>query len=147
VFWLSTPYPGIENTEDPSAMECTLIEEILKDPKKRKEIPDITTTTTEEAIQKLAKGKTPDHMGLTAEHLKKGGKTIANSKVVMETVLPLSLASFIPSVVTTAAFIGDVFAVNPRCIGFCTLVRVGSIWSLIILSNILPRTGVTVMPL
>jgi hypothetical protein len=32
-------------------MECTLIEEILKDPKKRKEIPDITTTTTEEAIQ------------------------------------------------------------------------------------------------
>jgi hypothetical protein len=34
---LSTPDPGIENTEDPSAMECTLIEEILKDPKKRKE--------------------------------------------------------------------------------------------------------------
>jgi hypothetical protein len=27
------------------------------------------------------------------------------------------------------------------------LVRVGSIWSLIILSNILPRTGVTAMPL
>ena len=51
-------------------MECTLIEEILKDPKKRKEIPDITTTTTEEAIQKLAKGKTPDHMGLTEEHFK-----------------------------------------------------------------------------
>jgi hypothetical protein len=47
-------------------MECTLIEEILKDPKKRKEISDITTTTTEEAIQKLAKGKAPDHMGLTA---------------------------------------------------------------------------------
>ena len=59
-------------------MECTLIEEILKDPKKRKEIPDITTTTTEQAIQKLAKGKAPDHMGLTAEHFKKGGKTIAN---------------------------------------------------------------------
>ena len=59
-------------------MECTLIEEILKDPKKRKEISDITTTTTEEAIQKLAKGKAPDHMGLTAEHFKKGGKTIAN---------------------------------------------------------------------
>ena len=75
---LSTPDPGIENTEDPSAMECTLIEEILKDPKKRKEIPDITTTTTEQAIQKLAKGKAPDHMGLTAEHFKKGGKTIAN---------------------------------------------------------------------
>jgi hypothetical protein len=52
-----------------------------------------------------------------------------------------------PPVVTTAAFIGDVFAVNPRCIGFCTLVRVGSIWSLIILSNILPRTRVTAMPL
>jgi hypothetical protein len=36
-------------------MECTLIEEILKDPKKRKEIPDITTTctTTEQAIQKV----------------------------------------------------------------------------------------------
>jgi hypothetical protein len=32
---LSTPDPGIENTEDPSAMECTVIEEILKDPKKR----------------------------------------------------------------------------------------------------------------
>jgi hypothetical protein len=61
---LSTPDPGIENTEDPSAMECTLIEEILKDPKKRKEIPDITTTTTEQAIQKLAKGKAPDHMSL-----------------------------------------------------------------------------------
>jgi hypothetical protein len=75
---LSTPDTGIENTEDPSAMECTLIEEILKDPKKRKEISDITTTTTEEAIQKLAKGKAPDHMGLTAEHFKKGGKTIAN---------------------------------------------------------------------
>jgi hypothetical protein len=59
--------------------------------------------------------------------------------------LPLSLASFIPSVVTIAAFIGDVFAVNPRCIGFCTLVRVGSIWSLIILSN--NRTGVTAIPL
>jgi hypothetical protein len=44
----------------------------------RKEIPDITTTTTEQAIQKLAKGKAPDHMGLTAEHFKKGGKTIAN---------------------------------------------------------------------
>jgi hypothetical protein len=71
---LSTPDPGIENTEDPSAMECTLIEEI-------------------------------------------------------------------------AALIGDVFTVNPRCIGFCTLVRVGSIWSLSILSNILPRTGVTAMPL
>jgi hypothetical protein len=39
--------------------------------KKRKEIPDITTTTAEEAIQKLAKGKAPGHMGLTAEHLKK----------------------------------------------------------------------------
>ena len=65
----------------------------------------------------------------------------------METVLPLSLASFIPSVATTAAFIGDVFSVNPRCIGFCTLVRVGSVWSLRILSNILPRTGVTAMPL
>jgi hypothetical protein len=59
-------------------MECTLIEEILKDPKKRKEIPDITTTTAEEAIQKLAKGKASDHMGLTAEHFKKGGQTIAN---------------------------------------------------------------------
>jgi hypothetical protein len=74
---LSTPDPGIENTEDPSAMECTLIDEILKDPKNRKEIPDITTTTTEQAIQKL-KVKAPDHMGLTAEHFKKGGKTIAN---------------------------------------------------------------------
>jgi hypothetical protein len=68
---LSTPDTGIENTEDPSAVECTLIEEILKDPKKRKEISDITTTTTEEAIQKLAKGKASDHMGLTAEYLKK----------------------------------------------------------------------------
>ena len=75
---LSTPDPGIENTEDTSAMECTLIEEILKDPKKRKEIPDITTTTAEEAIQKLANGKALDHMGLTAEHLKKGGQTIAS---------------------------------------------------------------------
>ena len=44
----------------------------------KKEERDITTTTTEEAIQKLAKGKAPDHMGLTAEHFKKGGKTIAN---------------------------------------------------------------------
>jgi hypothetical protein len=46
--------------------------------KKEERIPDITTTTTEQAIQKLAKGKAPDHMGLTAEHFKKGGKTIAN---------------------------------------------------------------------
>ena len=59
-------------------MECTLIEEILKDPKKRKEIPDITSTTTEEAIQKLAKGKASDHMGLTTEYLKKGRQTIVN---------------------------------------------------------------------
>lgn len=29
---LTTPDPGIENTEDPSALECTHIEEILKDP-------------------------------------------------------------------------------------------------------------------
>lgn len=75
---LSTPDPGMENTEDPSAMECTLIEEILKDPIKRKEIPEITTTTAEEAIQKLAKWKAPDHMGLTAEHFKKGGQTIVS---------------------------------------------------------------------
>jgi hypothetical protein len=37
----------------------------------KKEERDITTTTTEEAIQKLAKGKASDHMGLTAEYLKK----------------------------------------------------------------------------
>jgi hypothetical protein len=44
----------------------------------KKEERDITTTTTEEAIQKLAKGKASDHMGLTAEYLKKGRQTIVN---------------------------------------------------------------------
>jgi hypothetical protein len=63
---------------------------VFKDPKKRKEIPDITTTTTEQAIQKLAKGKAPDHMGLTAEHFKKGGKTIANYTAALLDSVPWS---------------------------------------------------------
>ena len=54
---LSTPDPGIENTEDPSAMECTLIEEILKDPKKRKESQILQLQQLSKQFRSLQKGK------------------------------------------------------------------------------------------
>ncbi|XP_062617044.1 uncharacterized protein LOC134278766 [Saccostrea cucullata] len=71
---LGTPDANQVNEE-----ECLLIKEILEDPEKRSEIPDITQMQVENAISKLANNKAPDHLGLTAEHLKKGGATIVNS--------------------------------------------------------------------
>ena len=57
-------------------MECLLIEQLLKDPKRRKEIPDVTEKQVEEAIISLASNKAPDHLGLNAEHFKKGRQTV-----------------------------------------------------------------------
>ena len=74
---LSTPSDedGVTNFSD---MECSMIEQIIKDPKLRKKIPEVSANQVEEAIQNLANGKAPDHTGLTAEHLKRGGNLVTN---------------------------------------------------------------------
>ena len=54
---LSTPDPGIEITEDPSAMECTLIEEILKDPKRGKRFQILQLQQLRKQFRSLQKGK------------------------------------------------------------------------------------------
>jgi len=74
---LSTPDISHHNNMDYSELECELIEQIIIDPKKRKKLPDITTGEVKKAICKLANGKAPDHLGMTAEHYKIGGNIIS----------------------------------------------------------------------
>ena len=69
---------GTPNNTEEHNQDFPLIVEILTDPCQRKEIPDITHDQVEKAIGKLANKKAPDHLGLTAEHFKKGGDAIVN---------------------------------------------------------------------
>ena len=76
---LSTPDISHHNNMDYSELECELTEQIIIDPKKRKKLSDITTAEVKKkkAICQLANGKAPDHLGMTAEHYKKGGNIIS----------------------------------------------------------------------
>ena len=59
-------------------IEYLVIKSLLTDPRNRKLIPEIMAEDIEKAIFKLKNGKAPDHLGLTAEHLKHGRNAVIN---------------------------------------------------------------------
>lgn len=74
---LSAPAEEESNNNDSSELECMLIEQILEDKEFRQKLPDFTIEEVIKAISQLANGKAADHLGLTAEHFKKGGTSVA----------------------------------------------------------------------
>ena len=74
---LSTPDISHHNNMDYSELECELIEQIIIDLKKREKLPDITTGEIKKTICQIANGKAPDHLGITAEHYKRGGNIVS----------------------------------------------------------------------
>ncbi|VDI73763.1 Hypothetical predicted protein [Mytilus galloprovincialis] len=72
---LATPMNNDEYDKDVQHLiniDCLLIEELIKGQQSKQLILKVNDNVIRKAVHKLSNGKAPDHLGLTAEHLKYG---------------------------------------------------------------------------